>query len=66
LLVIESAVGPPNEGAEGKLTDLQMLAMNGGQERTAEEYATLFAGAGFRLDTVIPAGSGSVIEARPT
>ena len=41
LLVIGREIGPPNEGAEGKLVDLQMMVMHGGQERTTEEYAAL-------------------------
>jgi hypothetical protein len=66
LLVIEREIGPPNEGVEGKLMDVTMLVMNGGQERAPEEYAALFEAAGFRLARVVPAGAGlSIIEARP-
>jgi hypothetical protein len=43
-----------------------MLAFAGGTERTEEEYATLFAKAGFKLTRVVPTQSAvSVIEARP-
>jgi len=46
--------------------DLNMLVMTGGLERTAKEYETLFAKAGFRLSRVVPTESPfSVIEARP-
>lgn len=44
--------------------DLTMMGM-GGKERTAEEYRALLAGAGWRLDQIIPSGAAfSVIEAR--
>ncbi len=46
LLVIERVLGPPNEGAEAKVLDLQMLVGTGGRERPREEWATLFASAG--------------------
>ena len=45
--------------------DLTMMGM-GGQERTAEEYRALLAGAGWRLERIIPSGAAfSVIEALP-
>ncbi|RWJ05465.1 MAG: methyltransferase, partial [Mesorhizobium sp.] len=36
LLVLESILAPPNEGAGAKFGDLNMLVMPGGQERTGE------------------------------
>ncbi|MBJ7593712.1 MAG: methyltransferase, partial [Candidatus Dormibacteraeota bacterium] len=66
LLVIEWAVDPPNEGRDGKFSDLNMLVAPGGQERTREEYAALFAAAGFRLTEVFPTAAGhAVIEGVP-
>jgi O-methyltransferase domain/Dimerisation domain len=66
LLAIEAVIGPPNEGAAGKFTDLTMLANPGGRERTREEYAALVGAAGFRLSGVVPtAMEHSVIEAVP-
>ncbi len=45
--------------------DLTMMGM-GGKERTAEEYRALLAGAGWRLEQIIPSGAAfSVIEALP-
>ena len=45
--------------------DLTMMGM-GGKERTADEYRTLLAGAGWRLEQITPSGAAfSVIEARP-
>jgi hypothetical protein len=66
LLVIERGIAAPNEGAPGKLTDLLMLVSAGGQERTEEEYAALFAAGGFRLVGVTPTAAGmSILEAAP-
>ncbi|MDE3097391.1 MAG: methyltransferase [Chloroflexota bacterium] len=66
LIVIERVIAPPNEAAEAKLSDLNMLAMLGAQERTREEFAQLFTGAGFRLADVTATGDVvSVIEGAP-
>jgi hypothetical protein len=53
LLVIERIIAPPNEGADGKFSDLNMLVNAGGRERTLCEFETLFAAAGFRIDQVM-------------
>lgn len=64
LLVVESVIPPGNEPFNGKFLDLVMLLIPGGKERTAEEYKTLFAQAGFNLSRIVPTGSEvSVIEA---
>ena len=52
LLVVERVVGPPNEDLEGKVSDLHMLVMPGGRERTAAEWAALLEAGGFRLDEI--------------
>jgi hypothetical protein len=66
LLVIERGIGAPNEGAAAKLMDLQMLVSAGGRERTRDEYATLFAAAGFRLESVISSAADlSIVEGLP-
>ena len=66
LLLIERIVEPPNEGAETKLGDLNMLVGPGGQERTLEEFASLFAAAGYELTRTTRTGSGMhVIEGAP-
>jgi hypothetical protein len=66
LLLVERVVGPPNEEPESKLSDLNMLVMPGGRERTREEYAALLAAAGFALRDVVPTGTGlAVIEGAP-
>ena len=67
LLLVENLLGPPNEGLATKLGDLNMLVNPGGMERTREQYAELLAGAGFRLERVIPTRDRfSLVEARPT
>ena len=45
------------------LSDLNMMVMNGGRERTEVEYRVLFEASGFRLTKVTPTQSAmSVIE----
>jgi len=49
LLLAERIVAPANIPDTGKVVDLNMLVMHGGQERTADEFAALYQTAGFRL-----------------
>ena len=50
----------------GKMLDMVMLVMPGGQERTQAEYASLLGKAGFRLSRVVLTASAvSVVEAVP-
>ncbi|QGQ25207.1 methyltransferase [Gimesia benthica] len=63
LLVVESVIPAGNEPFAGKFLDLVMLMIPGGKERTAEEYRSLFAEAGFELTRIIPTESElSIIE----
>lgn len=63
LLVAESVIPPGNDPYFGKLLDLNMLVVPGGQERTADEYAALFSKAGFRLTRIVPTKSElSIVE----
>jgi hypothetical protein len=58
--VVQSEPGPDL----GKFIDIEMLLLPGGRERTAEEFRTLFDGAGFELTKIVPTKSPlSVIEA---
>jgi hypothetical protein len=67
LLVVERILAPPNQGAEGRLSDLNMLVNTGGRERTAPEFAELLRAGGFALDRVVPtAGHLSLLVARPS
>ncbi len=66
LLVLERLVGPPNEGADTKFADLNMLVEHGGLERTPAEFAALFVAAGFRLARAVPTATPlNVIEGVP-
>jgi hypothetical protein len=60
MLVIELVVPAPDEpGAAAvqrlvRQTDLEMLTVVGGRERTAKEYGQLFTRAGFELTRIVP------------
>jgi hypothetical protein len=58
---------PPGDTPHlGKILDVIMLAVPGGQERTEAEYRALLAKGGFRLRRVVPTESAvSVVEALP-
>ncbi len=64
LLIVEFVL--PEDGTPhfGKLVDMVMLAIPGGEERTAREYGALLAKAGFRMTRVVPTDSDvSIVEA---
>jgi ubiquinone/menaquinone biosynthesis C-methylase UbiE len=64
VLLVEAVITLGNEPDFGKLLDIEMLVSPGGKERTAAEYAELFARAGLRLTRIVPTKSPySVIEA---
>ena len=66
LLIIEMVLPAGDTPHPGKVLDIAMLVMPGGQERTEEEYGTLLSKAGFRLTRVVPTKSAvSVVEATP-
>jgi hypothetical protein len=66
LLVIERLIAPPNQGADAKFSDLNMLVLPGGRERTLHEFASLFLASGFRLIDVGATGTRmSVLRAQP-
>ncbi len=67
LLLVEWGLSEANLPSTGKLSDLVMLVLTGGKERTIEEYRALLASGGFRLNQVIPtAAELAIIEAIPT
>jgi hypothetical protein len=60
--IVPDRMGPADAGIVG--TDLNMLVMVGGQERTECEYRELIASASLRVTRVIPTPAAmSVIEA---
>jgi len=64
VILLESVVQPGGGPDFAKMIDLEMMVLPGGRERTAEEYGSLFARAGFTLARVVPTESlMSVIEA---
>ena len=66
LLIVETVLPTGDAPHQGKVQDIVMLVVPGGQERTEAEYATLLDKAGFRLNRVVPTESVvSVVEAVP-
>jgi len=66
LLIVEMVLPPGDAFHPGKLLDITMLVMPGGQERTPAEYGDLLGKAGFRLDRVVSTASPvSVVDAVP-
>jgi len=66
LLVVEPIIQPGNEPDPAKFSDLNMLVMLGGQERTAEDFKRLYAEGGYRLTNIIRTGSSmAIIEGVP-
>ena len=67
LLVVERVLHAQNPSIEATHSDLHMLVMVGGRERTAAEFQTLLAASGFELVRVIPTGSPPhIVEAMST
>lgn len=67
LLIIEMVLPAGNTPHPGKLLDLAMLVMPGGEERTAGGYDALLKRAGFGMTRVIPTASPvSIVEAVPS
>lgn len=66
LLIVETVLPVGNTPHPGKLLDIAMLVMPGGQERTDEEFGALLGRSGFRLTRVVPTPSAvSLVEAIP-
>lgn len=69
LVVVDVVVPEADIPHPGKVTDIMMLTLLGGRERTEREFAALFAAAGFRLtetlSTSSPAGLLVAVPASP-
>jgi hypothetical protein len=66
LLLVERVLGGANDDLQGKLSDLHMLVMPGGVERTLAEWRGLLAAAGWELGATRPLVAGwELIEAAP-
>jgi hypothetical protein len=67
LLIVETVLPAGNTPHPGKLLNIAMLVIPGGQERTEEEFGVLLGKAGFRRTRVVPTASAvSVVEAVPS
>jgi predicted O-methyltransferase YrrM len=66
LLIVETVLPTGDAPHQGKVQDMVMLVVPGGQERTEAEYSTLLSKARFRLVRVVPTDSVvSIVEAVP-
>jgi O-methyltransferase domain len=66
LLLAEMVLPRGDAPHPGKMLDMIMLTVTGGEERTASQYGALLADAGFRMTRVVPTASlVSVLEAMP-
>jgi O-methyltransferase domain/Dimerisation domain len=66
LLVIERDLGPPNENPAAKFSDLNMLVMPGGRERSQGEYDELLSQAELRhMRTTVADTGHAIVEAAP-
>ncbi len=64
LVILESVVPDDNNPHFAKMTDIGMLTIVGGRERTAAEYKALLAAGGFTLDRILPSATPySFVEA---
>ncbi|HEX9039181.1 MAG TPA: methyltransferase [Ktedonobacterales bacterium] len=61
VLIIEVPIEPGATSSYGVFLDLQMLVMNGGRQRTLDEFRHLFTAAGLRLIRVIHTASDFAI-----
>ena len=52
VVVVEHLLTPPN-GSEISFSDMTMMIMTGGRERTREEFSELFSAAGIHLEQVV-------------
>jgi predicted O-methyltransferase YrrM len=65
LIIFETVIMPGNEPHPSKWFDLHMLVILGGKERTAKEFDSLLAQAGFRMTKAIQAETIGIVEAVP-
>ena len=66
LILVEMVLPQDDAPHPGQMLDMVMLVIAGGRERTADEYASLLAKAGFRQTRIVPTASAvSLVEAVP-
>jgi SAM-dependent methyltransferase len=54
VIILERIVPAGNEPGLARMLDLTMMLMNGGKERTEQEWRTLLAASGFRFTRAVP------------
>jgi O-methyltransferase domain len=66
LFVVELVIGAPNEDLATRISDLHMLVMPGGRERTVQEWRSLFERGGFELESARPTTTAyRIVVAKP-
>jgi hypothetical protein len=66
LLLVEYSLPEGSRPSLGRFTDIAMLVLTGGRERTIEEHRALLADSGFNLQNAIPVpGDLVILEAAP-
>ncbi|SOX53777.1 hydroxyneurosporene methyltransferase [Mycobacterium ahvazicum] len=64
VLLVECVIPPHDRDALAKWTDLEMLVMNAGRERTRDEYRDLLQQSGFQMTQIVSTPSPfSIVEA---
>jgi hypothetical protein len=64
VILLEAVIRTDAEPDFGKLIDIEMMALPGGRERSADEFKALFARSGFEMTRIVPTKSPlSVVEA---
>ena len=64
LLLVEFVLPDGDTPHFGKVVDMVMLTIPGGEERTASEYGALLAASGLKMTRVVPTASDvSIVEA---
>ena len=62
-IVIDCVITEDNEPHIGKLLDIEMLLIPGGNERTRAEFEELFSRSGLKLERIVPTATHlSIIE----
>jgi len=65
-MLIEWLIPDTSEFSFGKWTDITMMAVVGGRERTKADFARLFRESGFELEETVPTASTfTIIIGRP-
>ena len=64
VFIVEMVLPHGDTAHPGKMLDMTMLVLLGGQERTESEYASLLSMASLRLTQVVPTNSRMLVDVR--